>query len=104
LIKYNLLAGNNACYRSSGWSLHPRVWPNDLTTYAPVTSADQVHEKDIVFCQVQPGDRFYAHLVKRKEWHHSREEWVFTISNAKGRENGWCYMRHIYGQLVRCEH
>ena len=29
LIKLNLLAGKNACYRSSGWSLWPRVWSND---------------------------------------------------------------------------
>ena len=106
--------------------LHPRVWPNQLTTnvaqpqapttrhqapidaclhaggnvpelvrvqpqahrcnptYAPVTSADQVHEEDIVVCQVQPVDCVNARLVNRKDWHHSREECVATNSNANG--------------------
>ena len=102
LIKYNLLAGKNACYRSSGWSLHPRVWPNDLTTYAPVTSADQVHEKDIVFCQVKLGARFYAHIVARK-WIED-DQLNFAISYLKGRPNGWCRIEDIYGRLIRCEH
>ena len=100
LIKKQLLEGRPVCYRSSGWSLCPRVRSNDQTTYEPVTSADQVQVDDIVFCEVQPGNRFYAHLVKRKEWR--GVEWYFTISNAQGRENGWCRIEHIYGRLVEC--
>ena len=49
MIKAQLQLGKPVIYRSSGWSLHPRVWPNDLCTYEPVTSADEVHEDDIVF-------------------------------------------------------
>ena len=63
MIKEQLQLGKPVIYRSSGWSLYPRVWPNDQCTYEPVTSADEVQEDDIVFCQVQPGDRFYGHLV-----------------------------------------
>ena len=59
-----------------------------------------IDEGDIVFCQVQPGDRFYAHLVKTKEFDTFREEWKFTISNIKGRENGYAYMETIYGKLI----
>ena len=63
---------------------------------------DEVNEDDIVFCQVQPGDRFFAHLVSRK-WFEDGE-WYFTISNSKGWENGWCSIKHIYGRLVGAQH
>jgi hypothetical protein len=113
LIKDQLLSGRNACYRSSGWSLHPRVWSNDQCTYAPVTSADQVMQNDIVFCEVMPGNRFYAHLVLRKEWKkytqrgreiQGSDQWYFTISNIKGWENGWTTIDKIYGRLVQVTH
>ena len=66
------------------------VFSNDTCTFEPVTHV----------CEVQLGDRFFAQLVKRKEWDADRGEWKFTISNKEGRENGWAYMRHIYGKLV----
>ena len=102
MIKEQLQLGKPVIYRSSGWSLCPRVWSNDLCTYEPVTSADEVQEDDIVFCQVQPGDRFYGHLVPRK-WFQGGE-WYFTISNLKGWSNGWRSIKHIYGRLIRVEH
>ena len=78
MIKEQLQLGKLLIYRSWGWSLYPRVWANDLCTYEPVTSADEVHEDDIVFCcQVQPRDRFYSHLVPRK-WFQDGERY-FTI-------------------------
>ena len=86
LIKTQLQAGISVCYRSSGWSLCPRVRSNDQTTYEPVTSADMVQVDDIVSCEVQPANRFYAHLLKRKEW--CSGNWLFTISNMMGWENG----------------
>jgi hypothetical protein len=61
-----LLGGESVVYRSSGSSLYPLVHYDDLTTYEPVTSADQVVENDIVFCEVQPRGFFYAHLVWSK--------------------------------------
>ena len=101
MIKEKLLNGRSVCYRTSGWSLCPRVYPNDQTTYDPVTSADQVEEEDNVFCQVQPGNRFYGHLVKHKTWSHFGQVWVFRISDLKGNtENGWCHLEHIYGRLA----
>ena len=66
LLKEQLQRGKPVIYRSSGWSLYPRVWANDQCTYDPVFSADEVYVNDIVFCQVQPGDRFFAHVVSRK--------------------------------------
>ena len=100
-IKKRLQQGNVVTYQTSGWSLWPRVWPNNQCTYAPVTSADDVNVDDIVFCQVQPGDRFYGHVVSDKWFQDSK--WYFTISNLKGRSNGWYAMEHIYGRLIRCQ-
>ena len=100
MIKTQLQAGIPVCYRSSGWSLWPRVFPNDQTTYEPVNGAWMVWVDDIVFCQVQPGNRFYAHLVKSIEWY--EDDWAFTISNIHGFENGWCRIQHIYGRLTEC--
>jgi hypothetical protein len=102
MIKDKLKAGRSVCYRSSGWSLYPRVHCNDQTIYDPVTSDDQVQVGDIVFCQVQPYDRFFAHLVKEKNWRNAA--WCFIISNIAGYVNGWCFIEHIYGRLVEVLH
>ena len=103
-IKAKLLVCTSASYRSSGWSLYPRVHQNDCCTNAPVTSPDEVKQDDIVFWQVQRGDRFYAHLVKTKQWDDDHAQWEFIISNISGRANGWCHINHIYGRLVSVEH
>ena len=100
LIKEKLLAGESVCYRSSGWSLWPRMNCGDMATYLPVSSADEVNIDDIVFCEVQPGSRFYAHVVKEKWWKHWQEKWLFRISSIKGYENGHCRIEHIHGILV----
>ena len=96
--------GYHVCYRSSGWSLYPRVHSNDQCTYAPVWSGDEVRKGDILFCQVQPGDRFYAHHVKEKELWAATGKYYYTIANIEGRENGWCCIEHIYGRLVEVLH
>ena len=97
LIKEKLLAGERVCYRSSGWSLWPRMSCGDMATYLPVRSADEVNIDDIVFCEVQPRNRFYAHLVKEKCMRQG--QWLFTISNINGFENGDCRFEHIHGRL-----
>ena len=100
LIKTQLLAGMPVCYRGSGWSLCPRVRANDQTTYDPVNSDYMVQVDDIVFCQVQSSNRFYAHLVKSKEWY--KGDGLFTNSNIMGYVNGWCRIEHSYGRLTEC--
>ena len=87
MIKTQLQAGVSVCYRSSGWSLRPRVRSNDQATYEPVTSADLVQVDDIVSCEVPLANRFYAHLVKRKEWRSGNL--LFTISSMRGWDSGW---------------
>ena len=97
------MCGQHVCFRSSGWCLWPRVRSNDQCAYEPVRAEEQVNVGDIVFCQVQPLDKFYAHNVKAKgKWTNGRT--YFTIANLKGRENGWCFIEHIYGRLIDVIH
>ena len=77
---------------------------NDQCTYEPVTAEGDVNVDDIVFCQVQPGDRFFAHNVKAKGVWPATGRTYFTIANLEGRENGWCYIEHIYGRLIEVLH
>ena len=124
MIKEQLQLGKPVIYRSSGWSLYPRVWPNDQCTYEPVTSADEVEQtkgalqnlcvrgwKKEVTPEVDvdwtpcPGD--WAKELRLREVRNEMikdGEWYFTISNLKGRSNGWCSIEHIYGRLIRVEH
>jgi hypothetical protein len=110
MLKEALLEGRSVCYRSSGWSLWPKIHSNDQTTYDPVTAASaEIQVGEVVFCQVQPGNRFYAHLVLRQKWDSFSEagsggEWRYFIGNMKKCVNGWCHLQHIYGRLVDVEH
>ena len=54
-IKAQLLEGKTVAYRSSGWSLYPRVSSDALYYYKPVSFDEQVEVDDIVFCNVQPS-------------------------------------------------
>ena len=104
MVKEMLLQGRSVCFRSSGGSLRPYVHSNDRCTYIPVTDPEEVNLNDIVFCQPQPKDYFYAHIVARKLWHDrdpdEEPQYCSLITNAKGRPNGWCYMKHSYGKLT----
>ena len=98
LVKDALLKGKTVAFCSSGNSLNPLVFSGDRCTYAPVTEPKELRLHDIVFCQVQPGDRFYAHVIKQIVERKGRLR--FTISNLEGSVNGHCEMEHIYGKLI----
>ena len=99
MIRGSLQRGITISYRSSGWSLFPRIHANDLCTFKPVTSSSDVVKGDIVFCLVQPGmNRLFGHIVWAK-YVHKGKLW-FDIGNWKGHLNGWCSMEHIYGKLI----
>ena len=102
MIKAQLVSGRNVYYRSSGSSLWPLVESGDGCTYSPVTSQNQVKVKDIVFCEVQPGNRFYAHMVLEAQ-EESSGKMRYIIGNVRGRQNGWCFIEHIYGRLVKID-
>ena len=101
LVEEALLEGKTVAFRSSGNSLNPWVFSGDSCTYAPVTEPKELRLHDIVFCQVQPGDRYYAHIIKQIVERKGRLR--FTLSDLKGRENGHCEMEHIYGKLIHVE-
>ena len=73
---------------------------NDLCTYAPVASAEDIRVNDIVFCQIPPTMRFHAHIVHGKRIDSGTRDWEFLIGNIKGHLNGTTTMKHIYGKLV----
>ena len=99
LIKAKLQAGKTVAYRSSGWSLWPRVASNDLCLYHPVYLDSQVEVDDVVFCHVLPSGLFYAHVVSHKQWAGEEHCYKYWISNTKGRCNGYTYLSRIYGTL-----
>ena len=114
LIRESLIEGRSVFYRSSGKSMWPLVQSDDACTFHPiqaVTAKDGIHtiEKeasdigvgDIVFCQVQPRQHHYAHIVLSVEDHH--QEPKYWIGNIQKRVNGWCFREHIYGILVEVQ-
>ena len=102
MIQDSLMEGLTVAYRSSGWSLYPLIHSNDLCYFEPVYAQD-VRVGDIVFCQVEPGGRFYAHRVLAKRWdwdaRYNWNDYCFWIGNMKGRCNGWCFSDQVYGRL-----
>ena len=98
LVKAELQNGNTVAFRSSGNSLDPWVLSGDCCTYAPVTDHRDLQQHDVVFCEVQPGDRFFAHIIKQIVVRRGRP--IFYISNLRGKINGYCEKKHIYGKLI----
>ena len=108
LLRKHLQNGDPVRYRSSGWSLYPRVHSGQECYYVPVTKPKEVEVNDIVFCQVMPSKKYFTHVVKRKDcqWAHESdskqgEETWFYIANIGGHVNGYCTMKTIYGKLIR---
>ena len=101
-IKAELQAGRNVYFRSSGCSLYPYVLPGDRCTFTPVTDQTKVRVTDIVFCEVQPLGRFYAHMVVQKQ-EESSGKMRYIIGIHMGPQKGWCYIEHIYGRLVNVQ-
>ena len=79
LIQEYLIEGRSVFYKSSVNSMWPLVQARDACTFHPiqaVTARDGIHSiqkeasdcvGDIVFCQVQRSDQYYAHIVIRVE-------------------------------------
>ena len=88
--------GRGIKYRSSGWSMWPQIHGNDECSYEPVKRDKEVEQDDIVFCQVQPSNQYYAHKVLWKEYDDQKQKWYYEIGNMRVRSNGWCNIEHIY--------
>ena len=106
-----LLANIPVQFCSTGWSLHPLIESNEACHLKPVGSnTDDVVPGDIVFCLVQPNNRYYVHLVWRKYVYHAPDgvdRLTFVIGNNKQpggggkKKNGWCYREHLIGKVYR---
>ena len=82
----------------------PKIHSGDTCTIESMWGTPErldipIYVGDCVFCQVQPGDRYYAHKVLAIKEHSLHEATVYTIGNMAGRENGTCYRHNIYGRL-----
>ena len=111
-MKRMLQNGQSVQYRSSGNSLRPLVYSGDCCILVPVWDPALLVPYDVVFCEVQPGNRFYTHYILRIEWETAAASSAatgepkrkFIIGNARHHENGYCYDEHIYGRLVEVYH
>ena len=105
MCKKQLLEGTPVQYKSGGNSLYPLVHANDSCLFAPVVNPDTLKVGDIVFCDVQPGNRFCAHMIKTIECTRTAvSARRFIISDRSGHVNGHCFDEHIYGRLVEVVH
>ena len=93
----------------SGHSMYPMVQSGDVCTFHPIQAVtaegqlsiqkerSEIGVGDIVFCQVQPSLRYYAHIV-RAVLPKPRQE--YSIGNIQRHIHGWCYRENIFGILV----
>ena len=76
LIREYLTDGRSVWYKSTGSSMWPLVQSNDACTFHPIQAvtamdgshgvrkeASEIGVGDIVFCQVQRSQQYYAHIV-----------------------------------------
>ena len=112
MMKAVLLKKKPVQYRSSGRSFEPLVYSGDICFMWPITEHTIILAGDIIFCLVQPNDRFYTHLVWSvgEYWRRQDEggpKKFFMIGNNKTGEakrcNGWCYLEHVFGILVKTQ-
>ena len=81
----------------------------DNCTYVPYFPGDDIKVGDVVFCQPQPSNLYFCHIVWDKYLHKMGlgAEWCWTIGNNReghgARNNGWCFREHIYGKLTMVE-
>ena len=111
-MKYCLLDDQSVQFRVSGDSLAPIVNNGETCVIEPIATGcnSQILTGDIVFCAVQPGDRYYVHLVWRTyeyqtEFGTTRTLYVIGNTKEDGRQkrNGWCYREHLFGILQKTQ-
>ena len=96
---------------SGGKSLEPLVFSGDTCFLWPVTGRTEILPGDIVFCEVQPKGYFYTHLVWRTGTYRDpltgikQPYWVIGNNKEgdKSKMNGWVYLEHIHGILVKTQ-
>ena len=101
MVRDMLKSGRSVQFRSSGDSLYPMVRSGDVTMWEPVTDHSILVVGDVVFCAVQPNDRFYGHMIHEVcYWWDGSIYWKIGNMKTPARINGWCYPEHIFGKLM----
>ena len=104
-VKEALLEGRTVSFRSSGWSLFPRVHSGDRCYYEPVNH-DDIEVGDIVFCEIPRSGRFHAHIVHNIELWNGRRTFLIGNNNHERQPpkaphyNGYCNDEHVYGKMT----
>ena len=114
LIHQYLTDGRSVWYKSSGNSMWPLVQSGDACTFHPIQAvtdtdgrrgvrkeASKIGVGDIVFCQVQCSNQYYANIVLKKERDNDTHRTKYWIGDIKDKYKGWCHREHIYGILVQ---
>ena len=105
------MRGDLVQFKSSGNSLWPLVHSGDICWFTPNIPGCEIKVGDIVFCHVQPKDRYYCHLVWKASTYIAEngvDKRCFVIGNNKpagqGQTcNGWCPLEKIYGILTKTQ-
>ena len=109
MSKELLTQGKIVKLTSKGKSLEPLMYSGATFELRPMGGGYTVKPGDIVFCEVQPGNRHYIHLVWYIEEHLDRKYDVwkkkYHIGNnkegTKSNYNGWCYADKIFGYVAQ---
>ena len=116
-IRDNLLSGKPVIYKSLGDSTWPLIQSGDTCKFWPILAVTakggrkysieetktDINVGDVVFCQVQPCEHFYAHFVHEIHRPCPKSKLRYQIGNIQGHINGWCNREHIYGILHSVE-
>ena len=100
MIKDLLTSGRGVQYRSGGNSLVPVVYSGDVTMWEPVTDHDALVVGEIVFCLVQPTQRYFGHAIHKIDYWNGTKYWEIGNMSEPPHINGYCYKEHIYGTLM----
>ena len=116
LLHSYLIDGRTVFYKSSGNSMWPLLQSGDACTFHPIQAvtardgregidkeASEIGVGDVVFCQVQRSQQYYAHIVLSIEHDYHAKEQKYWIGNIQQRINGWCFREHIFGILAEVQ-
>ena len=67
--------------------------------WEPVTDHEKLVVGEIVWCQVQPTQRYYGHVIHEVGYWGDKKYWWIGNLDIPPWYNGWCYKEHIYGVL-----
>ena len=114
ILKEQLREGHPVQFRCWGLSMYPRVLEGDCCIFEPVVVLSKLRIGDLVFCQTQPDDNFFARTISwaltpsvasARDGDGDIGTWKkYGIATQKGKHVGHCYGNNIYGRLVEVIH